>query len=119
MEDEQSFRWRSLLQAQSGVVSRQQARHAGWSEKAIDRRLRSGSWQRLQREAYATFSGNPSREAMLWAAVLRAGVTEHRCRTAAEIAAALRRRGWTGTLRPCGPDCTAVKPARKGQEEAG
>jgi hypothetical protein len=33
--------------------------------------------------------------------------TEHRCRTAAEVAAVLRRRGWTGTLRPCGPACTA------------
>lgn len=33
--------------------------------------------------------------------------TENRCRTAAEIAAALRRRGWKGTLRACGPDCLA------------
>ncbi len=38
--------------------------------------------------------------------------TEHRCRTAAEIAAVLRRRGWTGTLRPCGPGCTAAPPAK-------
>ena len=86
MEDEPSFRWRSLLQSQSGVVSRQQARNAGWSEEAIDRRLRSGSWRRLQRGAYATFSGDPSREALLWAAVLRAGpgaVLSHE--TAAEI----------------------------------
>jgi very-short-patch-repair endonuclease len=34
--------------------------------------------------------------------------TEHRCRTAAEIAAVLRRRGWTATLRPCGPGCNAA-----------
>ncbi len=34
-------------------------------------------------------------------------VTEHRCRTAAEIAAVLRSQGWTGTLRRCGPTCTA------------
>jgi len=34
--------------------------------------------------------------------------TENRCRTAAEIAVVLRRRGWTGTLRPCGPACQAV-----------
>jgi very-short-patch-repair endonuclease len=44
--------------------------------------------------------------------------TEHRCRTAAEIAAVLRRHGWTGTLRPCGPNCTAADSARTtvGQE---
>ncbi len=73
MEIEGDYRWLSLLNAQAGVVSRQQAQEAGWSEKAIDRRLRSGSWQRIQRGAYATFSGVPSREARLWAAVLRAG----------------------------------------------
>jgi Transcriptional regulator, AbiEi antitoxin len=86
MEIEQDFNWQSLVHAQSGVVSRQQARKAGWSDKAIDRRLRSGSWQRLYRGAYATFSGTPSREARLWAAVLRAGpgaVLSHE--TAAEI----------------------------------
>jgi hypothetical protein len=38
--------------------------------------------------------------------------TQYRCRTAAEIAATLRRRGWTGTLRPCGPACTAAEPAK-------
>ncbi len=36
--------------------------------------------------------------------------TQYRCRTAAEIAAVLRRHGWTGTVRPCGPTCTAAKP---------
>ena len=48
-------------------------------------------------------------------------VTAHRCRTAAEIAEVLRGLGWTGTLRPCGPACTAVttparqaKPAKQG-----
>ena len=35
-------------------------------------------------------------------------VTGHRCRTAAEIAAVLRGQGWTGTLRRCGPSCTAA-----------
>jgi hypothetical protein len=35
-------------------------------------------------------------------------VTENRCRTAAEIAEVLRRRGWKGTLRACGPGCRAV-----------
>jgi|SRR5581483_1345183 len=73
MEIEHSLGWLRLRQAQAGVVSRQQAQDAGWPEKAIDRRLRSGTWQRLQRGAYATFSGAPPREAQLWAAVLRAG----------------------------------------------
>jgi very-short-patch-repair endonuclease len=30
-------------------------------------------WQRLQRGVYATFSGDPARETVLWAALLRAG----------------------------------------------
>jgi hypothetical protein len=73
MEDESSLTWRSQLQGQSRVVSRQQARDAGWPEGTIDARLRSGIWQRLQRGAYATFTGDLSREAKLWAAVLWAG----------------------------------------------
>lgn len=86
MEIERNDDWLRLLNAQAGVVSRQQARDAGWAEKAIDRRVRSGTWQRLQRGAYATFSGTPSWEARLWAAVLRAGpgaALSHQ--TAAEI----------------------------------
>jgi very-short-patch-repair endonuclease len=35
-------------------------------------------------------------------------VTENRCRTAAQVAAVLRRNGWQGTLRRCGPDCKAL-----------
>ncbi len=38
--------------------------------------------------------------------------TEHRCRTAAEVAAVLHRRGWTGTLRPCSPGCAAAPPTK-------
>jgi Transcriptional regulator, AbiEi antitoxin len=86
MERIRELQWLMLLQAQSGVVSRQQANDAGWRDEAIERRIRSGSWQRLQRGVYATFSGIPSREARLWAAVLRAGpgaVLSHE--TAAEI----------------------------------
>ena len=32
-------------------------------------------------------------------------VTANRCRTAAEIAAVLRRLGWQGTPHPCSPTC--------------
>ena len=35
--------------------------------------MRSGRWQRLQRGVYATFSGEPTRQTALWAALLRAG----------------------------------------------
>ena len=73
VEDERSLRWRSQLQAQSGVVSRQQARDAGWPEATIDERLRSGIWRRLHRGAYATFTGDISRSASLWAAILSVG----------------------------------------------
>jgi hypothetical protein len=86
VESEREFQWLSLLQAQSGVVSRKQAHDAGWADEAIERRIRSGSWQRLQRGVYATFSGAPARQARLWAAVLRAGagaVLSHE--TAAEV----------------------------------
>jgi hypothetical protein len=84
--DERSLQWRSQLQSQSGVVSRQQAQQAGYTPKAIEWRLRSGAWRRLHPEVYATFTGDPSREARLWAAVLWAGpgaVLSHE--TAAEI----------------------------------
>jgi very-short-patch-repair endonuclease len=86
VEDERSLRWRGQLQSQSGVVSREQARAAGFTEKAIAWRLRSGTWQRIHRGAYATFTGDLSREGRLWAAVLCVGpgaVLSHQ--TAAEV----------------------------------
>ena len=45
-------------------------------------------------------------------------VTEYRCRTAAEVAEVLRRQGWTGRLRRCGPECTAVPPRKPGAVRA-
>jgi hypothetical protein len=75
-----------LLERQAGVLSRQQAVAAGLGPTVIDNRLRSGRWQRLQQGVYATFTGTPSREAVLWAALLRAGpasALSHR--TAAEL----------------------------------
>ncbi len=35
--------------------------------------------------------------------------TQNRCRTAAQIAAVLRRHGWKGTIRPCNPACAAAQ----------
>jgi hypothetical protein len=36
-------------------------------------RVRSGRWQRLHRGVYVAFSGDPARETVLWAALLRPG----------------------------------------------
>ncbi len=50
-------------------------------------------------------------QAAVAGATLRYGwdaVTRRSCETARQLAAALRHRGWTGTLRPCSPDCRAV-----------
>jgi very-short-patch-repair endonuclease len=65
--------WLSQLQSQHGVVTRQQALDAGFGEDVIERRLQSGTWRRLHRGVYATFTGALSREAKLWAAVFWAG----------------------------------------------
>ncbi|MGH3153807.1 MAG: type IV toxin-antitoxin system AbiEi family antitoxin domain-containing protein [Streptosporangiaceae bacterium] len=86
MAEQQGMTWRGQLQAQSGVISRDQASEAGYTERAIDYRLRSGAWRRVRRGAYAAFTGELSREGKLWAAVLRAGpgaVLSHE--TAAEL----------------------------------
>jgi len=75
-----------LLARQSGVLSRQQAMRAGISPTVIDNRLRCGRWQRLHHGVYATFTGTPSHDAVLWAALLRSGphaVFSHH--TAAEL----------------------------------
>jgi hypothetical protein len=72
-ENQHSLAWRSQRQGQCGVISRQQAFEVGFTAKAIEWRLRSGAWQRLQPGIYATFTGELPREARLWAAILRAG----------------------------------------------
>jgi hypothetical protein len=64
---------RELAELQSGVVSSSQAALAGFERGIIESNLRYGRWQRLHRGVYATFSGEPTRTALLWAAVLSAG----------------------------------------------
>jgi hypothetical protein len=86
MEEPDNLAWLSQFQAQCGVISRQQALDAGFTDKAIEWRLHSGHWQLLHRRVYATFTGVLSRQARLWAAVLKVGpdaVLSHE--TAAEI----------------------------------
>jgi hypothetical protein len=62
-----------LAQFQCGVLSAQQAIAGGLTRDMIRARLRSRRWRKLQYGVYATFSGEPTRDAVLWAAVLRAG----------------------------------------------
>jgi hypothetical protein len=62
-----------LTDAQQGVVGRRQAFKSGVSRYTVRRRLRAGKWQRMHRGVYQTFTGEPKREAELWAAVCRAG----------------------------------------------
>jgi hypothetical protein len=58
---------------QNGVLTRSQAWSAGITDQVTATNLRRGRWQRLHPGVYATFSGVPAEECLLWAAVLRAG----------------------------------------------
>ena len=62
-----------LAQIQHGVLSAHQAISGGMSRDQIRTPVRTGRWRPLHYGVYATFTGVPSREALLWAAVLRAG----------------------------------------------
>ena len=62
-----------LLERQSGVIGRGQALRLGVRPDVIDGLLRTGRWQPMHHGVYATFSGQPDRDARLWAVVLRAG----------------------------------------------
>ena len=86
MAKPRSVTWPELLDFQSRIVARRQAVRYGVSRATVARSTKSGAWQRLHRGTYATFSGVPTREARLWAALLRAGpgaVLSHE--TAAEV----------------------------------
>jgi hypothetical protein len=62
-----------LIQRQCGVLSRQQVIACGLTPQYIRTQVSAQRWQRLFRASYATFSGPPPRESVLWAAVLCAG----------------------------------------------
>src|SRR5881296_343955 len=64
---------RYVAQNQGGVVSRSQAIRAGLSPGMIKFRVRSGRWRQIHPGVYATFTGELSRRAHLWAAVLFVG----------------------------------------------
>lgn len=65
---------RELIQLQRGVLSRQQALDAGLGKDLIRARVRGGRWRQIQFGVYVTFTGERSREVMMWAALLRCGV---------------------------------------------
>jgi hypothetical protein len=78
--------WLLVLEGQKGMVSAAQALRLRMSPGEIRWRIQSGKWQRVYRGVYATFSGELSREARLWAVVLNIGdvaVLSHE--TAAEL----------------------------------
>lgn len=86
MRNELTAACRELADIQDGVISRRQAVDAGMPPSVIDGLLRTGRWQPLQRGTYSIFTGEPAREAQLWAALHRAGpdaVLSHQ--TAAEL----------------------------------
>jgi hypothetical protein len=76
---------RRLIDIQSGVVARHQLLGLDIADDRIESLVRSGRWMRIQRGVYATFTGEPSRNALIWAAVLRVwpGALSHQ--TAAEL----------------------------------
>jgi very-short-patch-repair endonuclease len=55
------------------VISRGQALDGGMPVAQLRWRLRSGRWQPLHRGVYAAFTGEPTRLALIWSALLSAG----------------------------------------------
>lgn len=79
-------RWSEFTDAQAGIITRAQCVGSGLPSATIRGRVRSGRWRRLERGIYASFTGDPARDGVLWAALLRAGpdaVFSHQ--TAAEL----------------------------------
>src|SRR5450432_2177817 len=65
--------FQQLIDDQAGVITRQQAIGGGMTRNAIYAKLGGSRWQQLHRGVYGTFSGRPSHDALLWAAILAAG----------------------------------------------
>lgn len=82
-----------LVSRPGGVITRRQALATGLPATTVESWVQRGRWTRLARGIYVTSGGPPSREALLWAALLRAGpgaVLSHQTAAErAEIGAAL------------------------------
>jgi hypothetical protein len=64
---------REVDQLQRGVATASQLLQAGLTRDTVRSQLEQGNWQRPYRGVYVMYSGEPSRHAQLWAAVLAAG----------------------------------------------
>jgi very-short-patch-repair endonuclease len=64
---------RQLIELQCGVLARWQAPAVGLGTNTIKTLLQGGRWQQMYLGVYAAHTGDPSWDARLWAAVLRAG----------------------------------------------
>jgi hypothetical protein len=104
-----------------GYRDRRYPEYGGLVIELDGKRFHSGEqrWRDTERDNQAAVTGATLRYD--WDAVTRCA-----CETAAQLAAALRNRGWTGTIRSCSPVCRAVlpgassvKPARRSTEPAG
>jgi len=73
MERELPPALRYLARNQGGIITRSQAIKAGLSKDMIWFRVAAGRWYQVYPGVYATFTGELSRYAALWAAVLFAG----------------------------------------------
>jgi hypothetical protein len=62
-----------LIMMQRGVIGRDQAIDAGLNGASINTLLRTNRWKKLHCGVYATFTGVPRHETLLWAALVRAG----------------------------------------------
>src|SRR5690348_2124545 len=77
---------RATIKAQAGIVSRRQLLRDGTNRMTIVAKVKSGQWRQVHPGVYLTFTGELTRQAELWAAVLYAGrgaMLSHE--TAAEI----------------------------------
>jgi hypothetical protein len=83
---------REVADVQCGVVTKRQACATGLTRSVVASHVRYGRWQRLHPGVYATFTGRPTRPAVLWAAVLSAGPGAMLSyQTAAELAGLVNR----------------------------
>jgi very-short-patch-repair endonuclease len=98
-----------LLRVQRGVIAAWQADRAGIAPARMRSLVRNGRWQQLHFGVYATFTGAVPRDAVMWAALLRAGpqsVLSHE--TAAEVSGLLDRR--SRLLHVTVPEARRVRP---------
>jgi very-short-patch-repair endonuclease len=73
MDEPNPADWLAMVERQAGAVSRAQAIAQGLTEGSLRAHITAGRWQRAGTRVFYTFTGTPSWEARLWAAVLHCG----------------------------------------------